>query len=237
MKAPITFLILAAVPLSLLAADVTGTWKAEFDSQIGNQNYTYTFKQDGTNLAGEANSEINGQKHEAELKEGKVDGDTVSFVEMLNFQDNEIRITYRGTILTNEIKLTREVGGFAKEDLLAKREQATAIVSVVTNSAARRGQGGFSFGRPAPLAAGVKAERNIPYVEHGHPNQVLDLFQPEQPSEKPLPLMIWIHGGAWMGGDQASPPVLYLVNKGFAVASIQYRFAQDAIWPAQAYDC
>ena len=79
--------------------------------------------------------------------------------------------------------------------------------------------------------------RNIPYVENGHRNQVLDLFLPEQPSDKPLPLMIWIHGGAWMGGNQASPPVLYLVSKGFAVASIQHRFSQDAIWPAQAYDC
>jgi len=99
------------------------------------------------------------------------------------------------------------------------------------------GPGGFGFGRPAPLPPGIKAERNIPYVEHGHRNQVLDLFLPEQPSEKPLPLMIWIHGGAWMGGSQANPPVLYLVSKGFAVASIQYRFSQDAVWPAQAYDC
>src|SRR5271165_2420700 len=102
MKALITFLNLAALPLSLFAADVNGTWKAEFDSQIGNQKYTYTFKQDGTNLTGEADSEINGQKRAAELKEGKVDGDTISFVEMMNFQDNDIRITYRGTILTNE---------------------------------------------------------------------------------------------------------------------------------------
>jgi len=87
------------------------------------------------------------------------------------------------------------------------------------------------------FAAGLKAERNIPYVKNASPSQVLDLFLPEPPSTKPLPLMIWIHGGAWMGGDQASPPVLYLVNKGFAVASIQYRFSQEAIWPAQAYDC
>jgi acetyl esterase/lipase len=49
--------------------------------------------------------------------------------------------------------------------------------------------------------------------------------------------MIWIHGGAWMAGNQASPPVVYLVSKGFAVASIQHRFSSDAIWPAQAYDC
>jgi acetyl esterase/lipase len=92
-------------------------------------------------------------------------------------------------------------------------------------------------GRPAPLPSGVKADRNVPYVEHRNKNQVLDLFFPEQPADKPLPLMIWIHGGAWMAGSHANPPVLYLVGKGFAVASIQHRFSQDAIWPAQAYDC
>lgn len=94
-----------------------------------------------------------------------------------------------------------------------------------------------SAAQPASPTAGMKVERNIPYVENGHRNQVLDLYLPEQPSEKPLPLMIWIHGGAWMGGSQANPPALYLVGRGFAVASIQYRFSSDAVWPAQAYDC
>lgn len=102
---------------------------------------------------------------------------------------------------------------------------------------APRAGGGFGFGRPAPLPAGVKAERNIAYVTNGSPNQVLDLFLPEQPSDKPLPLMIWIHGGAWMGGNQANPPVVFLVNKGYAVASIQHRFSSQALWPAQSYDC
>jgi acetyl esterase/lipase len=94
-----------------------------------------------------------------------------------------------------------------------------------------------SAAQPTRQTTSVKAERNIPYVENGHRNQVLDLYLPEQPSDKPLPLMIWIHGGAWMAGSQANPPVLYLVDKGFAVASIQHRFSSDAIWPAQAYDC
>lgn len=89
----------------------------------------------------------------------------------------------------------------------------------------------------AQVPPGIKVERNISYVQNGHRNQVLDLFLPEQPADKPLPLMIWIHGGAWMAGNQANPPVLYLVGQGFAVASIQYRFSSDAIWPAQAYDC
>lgn len=92
-------------------------------------------------------------------------------------------------------------------------------------------------GQPAGQPNGMKIKRNIPYVENGHRNQVLDIFLPEQPSDKPLPLMIWIHGGAWMGGSQAWVPLTYLVNEGFAVASIQYRFSSDAVWPAQAHDC
>jgi len=127
MKTPILLLALAALPLSLLAADVTGTWKSEFDSQIGLQKYTFTFKQDGARLTGKANSEIGDRQREAELKEGKADGDAISFVEMLNFQDNEIRIAYTGKLSANgnEIKFTREVGEFAKEEIVAKREQTS----------------------------------------------------------------------------------------------------------------
>jgi acetyl esterase/lipase len=97
------------------------------------------------------------------------------------------------------------------------------------------GFGGAGIGGGVP--AGVKAQTNIPYVEKGSQSQVLDIYLPEKPSDKPLPLMIWIHGGAWMGGNQANPPALFLVNKGFAVASIQHRMSGEAKWPAQSYDC
>lgn len=111
-----------------LASDVTGTWKSDFDSQIGHQYYTFTFKQDGAKLTGKANSEAGDRKREAELKEGKVAGNAISFVEMLSFQDNEIRITYTGKLSAgdNEIKFTREVGDFAKTEIVAKREQAAS---------------------------------------------------------------------------------------------------------------
>ncbi len=137
-----------------------------------------------------------------------------------------------------QLKFKRAV--FALVPLLIAAEaiaQAPPRATDPANPPRRDGPGGIAFGQPPPLPAGVRAERNIPYVENGHRNQVLDLFLPEQPSEKPRPLMIWIHGGAWMFGDQANPPVLYLVSQGFAVASIQHRFSSDAIWPAQAYDC
>lgn len=114
-----------------LAVDITGTWKSDFDSQIGHQYYTFTFKQEGAKLTGKANSEVGDRKREAELKEGKVDGAAISFVEMFSFQDNEIRITYTGKLAANgnEIKFTREVGEFAREEIVAKRGQAASASS------------------------------------------------------------------------------------------------------------
>jgi alpha-N-arabinofuranosidase len=126
-------LTFAPLPLPTIAADITGTWNSEFDSQIGNQKYTFTFKQDATKLTGRANSEAGDRKREAELKEGKVEGETISFVEMLKFQDNEIRISYTGKLSAdgNEIKFAREVGDFAKEEIVARREQTGSSGKVI----------------------------------------------------------------------------------------------------------
>lgn len=89
---------------------------------------------------------------------------------------------------------------------------------------------------PTQVPAGVAVQRDIPYVVNGAKNQVLDIFLPEARSDKPLPLVIWIHGGAWIGGSHHNPPVLFLVKHGFAVASVQHRFSSEVKWPGQAYD-
>jgi len=124
MKSPLTLLALAAFSLSALAADVTGIWKAEFETRRGLQKYTFTLRQDGAELAGKASVETDGQPRQAEFKEGKVEGDTVTFVEPLKIQDNEIRITFTGKVSGNEIRFTREVGEFGKSEAIAKREPA-----------------------------------------------------------------------------------------------------------------
>lgn len=116
----------SAAAAKTLATDLAGTWKAEFDTQIGLQKYTFVLKQDGASVTGKATADINGDKHETELKEGKVEGDSVRFVEILNFQGNDLRIVYTGKVLANELKLTRQVGEFAKEELVAKREGGVA---------------------------------------------------------------------------------------------------------------
>jgi hypothetical protein len=122
MKTRITLLTLAAASLSALAADITGTWKAEFETQRGLQKYTFNFKQDGTTVTGKASVEMTDQKRDAEFKDGKVEGDTMTFVEPLKIQDNEINITYTGRISGNEIKFTRKVGDFGFSEATAKRE-------------------------------------------------------------------------------------------------------------------
>src|SRR4051794_9389523 len=124
MKAQITLLAIALASLSAPAADVTGTWKAEFNTQRGLQKYTFTLKQDGTTVTGKANVERDGEKREAELKEGKVDGGTLTFVEPLKIQDNDIKITYTGKISGDEIKFTRKVGDFGSSEATAKRGTA-----------------------------------------------------------------------------------------------------------------
>lgn len=122
MKNPIIFLAVMAVQFAALATDVTGTWKAEFDTQIGVQKYTFTLEQKGEKLTGTADSDIGGQKNKSKLTDGKVEGDTISFVELLSYQGNDLQISYTGKASGNELKLTRKVGDVATEELTAKRE-------------------------------------------------------------------------------------------------------------------
>ena len=138
----------AILPFSLWAADISGTWKSEFESQIGRQEYTFTFKQNGTSLTGKANSVAGERKREEELKEGKVEGDAVSFVEIIKIQDNEIRVTYTGKLSAagDEIKFERAVGDFGKADIIAKRDQAVPAGTAAAAKAIR-----IKAGRSTPF--------------------------------------------------------------------------------------
>jgi len=87
------------------------------------------------------------------------------------------------------------------------------------------------------LPAGIKMEKDIAYIPNGDEAQKLDLYLPEKAADKPLPLIVHIHGGGWMGGSKFPCPVAAMVLKGYAVASVEYRFSQKAIFPAQIQDC
>ena len=80
--------------------------------------------------------------------------------------------------------------------------------------------------------------RDLEYVPSGHARQKLDLYLPNEVGPRvKWPLLVWIHGGAWLSGSKERPAALSFVAKGYAVASINYRLSQHAIFPAQIEDC
>ena len=91
--------------------------------------------------------------------------------------------------------------------------------------------------QPSLLPRGVRAEKDIQYVPGGDEAQRLDLYLPEQAADTPLPLIVCIHGGGWQGGSKTWCPMIHMVGRGYAVASVEYRFSQKAIFPAQIQDC
>jgi enterochelin esterase-like enzyme len=218
------------------AADVSGQWRAEFDTQIGQQKYLYTFEVKDGKLTGKANGEVGDQKHEVELKEGKLEGDTLTFVETFKFQDNDVRIEYTGKVAENEIKFTRKVADFATEELVAKRVPVAAPAAASpTNAAAggrpQRGPGGF--GGPVVLGpddkpafpdppAGFNVKREA--IAHGQTEMIeydsktvgtkrkmLVYTPPGYSKDKKYPVLYLLHG---IGGDEtewqryATPDVL-----------------------------
>ena len=86
------------------------------------------------------------------------------------------------------------------------------------------------------LPEGISAKRDIEYVPGGGKRRMLDVYYPEK-AGKPVPLVVWIHGGAWSAGSKDRTPAISLLDQGFAVASVTYRFSQDAVFPAQIEDC
>jgi acetyl esterase/lipase len=89
---------------------------------------------------------------------------------------------------------------------------------------------------PRPAPPGVQVVRDLEYVAGGHERNRLDLYLPEK-AARPLPVILWVHGGGWTNGDKARGPAQDFATNGFAVAAINYRFSQHAIFPAQIQDC
>ncbi len=84
---------------------------------------------------------------------------------------------------------------------------------------------------------------NLPYAGNS-PFQCLDLYYPDagdspETGDSPFPLILAIHGGAWMMCDKADVqvvPMLRALDRGYAVASLNYRLSWEAKFPAQLQD-
>lgn len=90
------------------------------------------------------------------------------------------------------------------------------------------------------MAKIAKLNKNVPYCNSTNPQQRLDLYTPKNATATPYPLVVYIHGGGWHGGDKTGSLLGYyapsLVKQGIAVAAVNYRLAPHAIYPTQNED-
>ncbi len=98
-------LLTAVSAIAALAADVTGTWKASAQGPNGSMERTFVLKADGNKLTGETTSTMMGK---SVITDGKVDGDSLTFTITVKFQDNELKLNYKGKVSGNEIRFTSE---------------------------------------------------------------------------------------------------------------------------------
>ncbi len=85
------------------------------------------------------------------------------------------------------------------------------------------------------IVAAEPTHRDLEYARVGEHRLLLDLYLLPQ-SSKPVPLVIWIHGGAWRAGSKDSVPIERWLQLGFAIASVEYRLSPVAKFPAQIHD-
>ena len=101
------------------AADPSGRWSATFMTQVGEQAYTYEFIVKGTTLTGTAKGSLTG---EGKISDGKIDGDTITFVENTTYMGMPLAFNYTGKMTSaDQIELSRTLMDFEAEKATAKR--------------------------------------------------------------------------------------------------------------------
>jgi len=125
-------------------------------------------------------------------------------------------------------------GTILRQNLVMFRLFLLAAVVAVLGLGAAAGAQKKGVG-PAALE-GVQVVRDLEYVPGGHERNRLDLYLPQK-AIRPLPVILWVHGGGWTRGDKTNGPAFRFATKGYAVASMNYRFSQHAVFPAQIHDC
>jgi acetyl esterase/lipase/sugar lactone lactonase YvrE len=78
---------------------------------------------------------------------------------------------------------------------------------------------------------------DLTYAEYGHRKMLADLFIPR--GKGPFPAALIIHGGGWIKGDKMKFRAmgLEMAKRGYVSMAIDYRLAEEALFPANIQDC
>ena len=116
-KLALALLVVSFGAMTALAADVAGKWTGTVTTPRGDQQITFNFKVDGAALTGTVST----MRGDTDITEGKIDGDNISFVQVLSFNGNDIRINYTGKVDGDSIKFTRTMGDRPATEFTATR--------------------------------------------------------------------------------------------------------------------
>src|SRR3954454_13396241 len=104
----------------------------------------------------------------------------------------------------------------------------------------------YSYAQTSPVQnifpQGTVTYSNIPYANDTLKKHLLDIYLPPN-TKSNTPLIVWIHGGAWMLNDKYADmgymknTIKGFIDSGYALASIDYRYSTQAVFPAQIKDC
>ncbi|WP_158613023.1 alpha/beta hydrolase [Nocardiopsis sp. Huas11] len=95
---------------------------------------------------------------------------------------------------------------------------------------------------PGPATASTPPSRitvdtDLVYARRDTGDLLLDLYRPPA-TERPVPVVLWVHGGGWYAGDRTQAPNLErrVRATGYAFASVDYRLSDQALFPAPLHD-
>ena len=112
-------LLVTLAAVTAFAADLTGKWKGTVETPRGTQEITFDLHADGAALTGKVAT----PRGESEITDGKIDGDNLSFTQVVNFNGNEMKINYTGKVDGDNIKFTRTVGDRPAVEFTAARQK------------------------------------------------------------------------------------------------------------------
>ena len=118
MRNCILVLVLILVAGFAFAAPIDGKWVGEIQGMDGSPTkISYTFKADGDKLTGTTSSP---DGKEMAIKDGKINGDNISFSVSFDMGGQEIKLEYKGVVSPGQIKLSFDMMGQTTEIVVKK---------------------------------------------------------------------------------------------------------------------
>lgn len=180
MKFFFSMLVLFLMSISAYAADVDGTWTGSAAAPGGDVAVAFKFQADGAKLTG---STTGPDGTTIPIKDGKIDGNTITFTVTLDFGGSPFVLPYKGVVSSDQIKMSADAGGVPIEMVLKKSKEAAAALDGTWEGTVSGPQGDFpmSFtfkadgtkltgstvgfdGTPVPIKDGKIDGSNISYM-------------------------------------------------------------------------